>query len=61
MAIVKMDEVFDCIYTRPYAEDDALLNDFVDNAIGDKEIINLRHVSLGHTLHQRSDSQGSFG
>lgn len=28
---MKENEVFDCIYTRPYAEDDALLNDFVDN------------------------------
>lgn len=26
-------EVFDCIYTRPYAKDDALLNDFVDDII----------------------------
>lgn len=27
------DEVFDCIYTRPYAGDDALLNDSVENII----------------------------
>lgn len=27
------DEVFDCMYTRPYAEDDALLNDFVNDLI----------------------------
>lgn len=33
MAIVKTDEIFDCIYTRPYAEDDALLNDFVDDLV----------------------------
>ena len=28
-----MDQVFDCIYTRPFAEDDALLNDFIDDLI----------------------------
>lgn len=33
MAVVKMDEVFDCIYTRPYAEKDYPLNDFVDNLV----------------------------
>lgn len=27
------DEVFECMYTRPYAEDDALLNDFVNDLI----------------------------
>ena len=26
-----MSDVFDCIYTRPYAEDDYSINDFVDN------------------------------
>lgn len=26
-----MDQVFDCIFTRPYAESDYPLNDFVDN------------------------------
>ena len=29
----KMDEVFDCMFTRPFAEDDALLNDFVDELV----------------------------
>ena len=33
MAIVKMNEVFDCLYTRPYADDDALLNEFVDQIV----------------------------
>lgn len=33
MAIVKMEEIFDCIYTRPYADDDALLNDFVNDIV----------------------------
>lgn len=28
-----INEVFDCIYTRPYAEDDALLNDYVDEIL----------------------------
>lgn len=28
---MKMDEVFDCLYTRPYAEDDYPLNNFVDD------------------------------
>lgn len=28
-----MDQVFDCIYTRPFAEDDALLNDFIEGLI----------------------------
>lgn len=32
-----INEVFDCIYTRPYAEDNDLLNDYVDEI--------LRHVS----------------
>lgn len=27
---MKAEEIFDCIYTRPYAENDALLNDYVD-------------------------------
>lgn len=27
----KMNEVFDCIFTRPYAEDDFTLNEFVDD------------------------------
>ena len=27
----EMKDVFDCIFTRPFAEDDYLLNDFVDN------------------------------
>ena len=26
-------EVFDCIYTRPYAEDDYLLNDFIEELL----------------------------
>ena len=26
-----MSDVFDCIYTRPYAEDDYSINDFIDN------------------------------
>ena len=26
-----MDQVFDCIYTRPFADDDAPLNDFIDD------------------------------
>lgn len=30
---MKNDEVFDCMYTRPYAEEDALLNDFIDNLV----------------------------
>lgn len=30
---MKENEVFDCIYTRPYADDDALLNDFVEDVI----------------------------
>lgn len=34
MSVFKdMDQVFDCIYTRPFAEDDALLNDFIDDLI----------------------------
>lgn len=28
-----MNEVFDCMYTRPFAEDDALLNDYVDRIV----------------------------
>lgn len=28
-----MDQVFDCIYTRPFADDDALLNDFIDRIL----------------------------
>lgn len=28
-----MDQVFDCIYTRPFADDDALLNDFINDLI----------------------------
>lgn len=35
---MKAEEIFDCIYTRPYAEDDYLLNDYVDEI--------LRRVSL---------------
>lgn len=30
---MKNDEVFDCMYTRPFAEDDALLNDFIDDLV----------------------------
>ena len=36
---MKAQEVFDCIYTRPFAEDDYTLNDFIKNA--------LRNVSWG--------------
>ena len=35
---MKAEEIYDCIYTRPYAENDALLNDYVDEI--------LRRVSL---------------
>lgn len=38
------DEVFDCMYTRPYADDDALLNDFINDLI--------RHVSWKMFTHQ---------
>jgi hypothetical protein len=38
------DEVFDGMYTRPYAEDDALLNDFINNLI--------RHLSWEMFVHQ---------
>lgn len=38
------DEVFECMYTRPYAEDDALLNDFINDLI--------RHVSWKMFTHQ---------
>jgi hypothetical protein len=31
MALAKMNDIYDCIYTRPYAEDDYSINDFVDN------------------------------
>lgn len=34
MKISEMKDVFDCIYTRPYAEDDALLNDEIDRIFG---------------------------
>lgn len=30
---MKAEEIFDCIYTRPYAEDDYLLNDYVDEIL----------------------------
>lgn len=33
MKFNEMDNVFDCIYTRPYAEDDVTLNDEVDRMI----------------------------
>lgn len=33
MAVVKMSDVFDCMYTRPFAEDNALLNDFISDLI----------------------------
>ena len=41
---MEKDEVFDCMYTRPYAEDDALLNDFINDLI--------RHVSWKMFTHQ---------
>lgn len=41
---MKNDEVFDCMYTRPYAEDDVLLNDFINDLI--------RHVSWKMFTHQ---------
>lgn len=39
-----MNQVFDCIYTHPFAEDDALLNDFIDDLI--------RQLSLEMFKHQ---------
>ena len=40
----KMDEVFDCVFTRPYAEDDFTLNQYVDDLA--------RHLSWKMFEHQ---------
>ena len=43
---MNINEVFDCIYTRPYAEDNDLLNNYVDEII--------RHVSW-HLFERQED------